>query len=86
MNTPKREIVEQVLDDMEIATMAAITGTTNQIHFAAKPFFFFNSVFAITLGEKNRNPVGDFWGFVEEIVEGNEIWNEETKGNSFGRF
>lgn len=48
--TPKREIFEEVLEEMEIATMAAIRGITTQTHFPPKPFsFFFNSEFTITL-------------------------------------
>jgi len=48
--TPKREIFEEVLEETEIATMAAIRGITTQTHFPPKPlFFFFNSEFTITL-------------------------------------
>jgi hypothetical protein len=46
--TPKREILEEVLEETAIATMAAIRGTTSQTNFAPKPFFFLNSVLTIT--------------------------------------
>jgi hypothetical protein len=52
--TPKREILEEVLEETAIATMAAIRGTTIQIHFAPKPFFFLNSELPITKAS-NRN-------------------------------
>jgi hypothetical protein len=52
--TPKREILEEVLEETTIATMAAIRGTTSQTHFAPKPIFFLNSL-SITHHKLNKS-------------------------------
>lgn len=75
--TPTREILDEFLEETATATMAAIRGTTIQIHFAPKPFFFLNSLFTITFTCGEKQKLTDFQRKL--LRERNAFWSESTQ-------